>query len=241
VNWKWKAALCGAVLGMAPAVLAQAGPGWKTLFKGRDLDGWQVRGDAVWTVLPAGSLLGKRAAAGGANPFGAAWPVDRKQFQEWFYRQAWLYTTAEYGEYDLHVEYLLPHGVNSGISLCDPARAHTAIGESDAARPDLAGYPKTTPSHFGYEIQIIDDNRDRYQTGSIYNFVAARTGVQHAEQWNTLDIELRANHLCVRVNGEVVAEAPGVEGHFHRGPIGLQLHDQFSVALFRNLRIREIR
>ena len=44
-------------------------------------------------------------------------------------------------------------------------------------RPDLAAFPHTTPAHIGYEIQIIDDDREKFPSGSIYTFVPAKTGI----------------------------------------------------------------
>jgi hypothetical protein len=41
------------------------------------------------------------------------------------------------------------------------------------------------------------------------------------------------------VNGRLSAEHPGEPGRPLVGPIGLQLHDQFTFVMFRNLRIRE--
>jgi hypothetical protein len=154
-------------------------------------------------------------------------------------RQAWLYTKAEYGEFDLHVEYWIPAGGNSGVSIRDRSRAHGAIGEEDSTRPDLAAFPKTTPAHIGYEIQIIDDDSEKYPTGSVYTFVPAKTGGQRHGDWNSMDIESRNAVIRVRLNGEIVAESPGDPERSKTGPIGLQLHDRFSTVMFRNLRIRQ--
>jgi hypothetical protein len=44
----------------------------------------------------------------------------------------------------------------------------------------------------------------------------------------------------VTLNGRVVAESEGDPQRSKVGPIGLQLHDQFSIIMFRNIRIREI-
>jgi cytochrome c len=209
------------------------------LFNGRNLDGWEVRGPGVWTVMENGVLLGERAHPQPADPFGGLWPVDQKRYQQWLYRQAWLYTKREFREYDLHVEYWIPPGANSGVSIRDRSRAHHAIGESDSERPDLASYPKTTPAHIGYEIQIIDDDREKFPSGSVYTFVPAKTGVQLRGEWNRMEIESRDQLIRVRLNGQVVAEYPGDPARSKSGPIGLQLHDQFTLAMFRNIRIRE--
>jgi hypothetical protein len=190
--------------------------------------------------MAEGVLVGQRTHADPGDPFGNEWPVDKKRYQGWVYRQAWLYTKEEFTEFDLHVEYWLPRGINSGISIRDRSRAHAAIGESDAQRPDLASFPKTTPAHIGYEIQLIDDDAEKYPTGSIYSLVAAKRGVHRSGEWNTIEIESRNNLIRVRVNGQVVAQGPGDPSRSKTGPIGLQLHDQFTFAMFRNIRIREV-
>jgi hypothetical protein len=81
--------------------------------------------------------------------------------------------------------------LHSGVSIRDRSRAHNAIGEADSERPDLAAFPKTTPAHIGYEIQIIDDVREKFQSGSVYTFVPSRTGAQRPLSWNSMDIESR--------------------------------------------------
>jgi hypothetical protein len=45
---------------------------------------------------------------------------------------------------------------------------------------------------------------------------------------------------AVTLNGQLVAEHAGDPQRPKAGPIGLQLHDQFSIIMFRNVRIREI-
>jgi hypothetical protein len=212
---------------------------WVPMFNGKDLTGWEVRGNGVWTWMPDGSLLGRRVPADRDNPFGVAWPLAQKAFNSWRGRQAWLYTKAEYHEFDLHVEYWIPPGGNSGVSIRDKSRGHSAIGESDAERPDLAGFPKTSPAHIGYEIQILDEIAEKNPTGSIYDIAPSKNPPQRHGEWNVLEIESREGMIRVRVNGEVVAESAGDPARSKTGPIGLQLHDQFTTAMFRNVRIRK--
>ncbi|MBN9656758.1 MAG: DUF1080 domain-containing protein [Acidobacteria bacterium] len=225
-------------LGLIPAVPAQD---WRPLLNGKNLDGWQARGEGVWTVMPDGSLLGQRRHDKPESPFGKPWPIDSKQYESWLYRQAWLYTSATYGQFDLHVEYFLPARTNSGISIRDVSRAHYAIGDAGAADPPLQTQLKGTPAHIGYEIQLMDGDSDKYPTGSIYTFVPAKKGVHKRDEWNSMDIESRTNLIRVKVNGEVVAEYAGDPARSKTGPIGLQLHDQFTFVMFRNIRIREIK
>jgi hypothetical protein len=154
----------------------------------------------------------------------------KEQYNRWMYHQAWLYTKKDFDEFDLHVEYWLRWGGNSGVSIRDSSRAAVAV------QPD---FPHT-PAGVGYEIQIENHYGDSYPTGSVYRFVKAKTGYQVDDDWNSLDISVRRDMIRVKLNGEPVAEYPGDPGRPKTGPIGLQLHDQTSVALFRNIRIREI-
>jgi hypothetical protein len=138
----------------------------------------------------------------------------------------------------LHLEYWIPAAGNSGVSIRDRSRAHGAFDEADTVRPDLAAFPKTTPAHIGYELQIIDEDKETYPTGSIYSLVPAKRGVQRSARGTAWSRIAHRVHR-VRINGQVVAEGPGDPARSKTGPIGLQLHDRFSTVMFRNIRIRE--
>jgi type 1 glutamine amidotransferase len=186
---------------------------WKPLFNGKDLTGWEPRGNCIWTVMEGGVLLGQRTHGEVVNS-----------------TQAWLYTKREFGNFDLHAEYWLPPGGNSGISIRDNTRAAGAI----------AAPVSTTPAHVGYEIQILDDDAADYPSGSVYLFQRAKTGVHRHAEWNSMDIESRAGSIRVFLNGQLVAESAGDPARAKTGPVGLQLHDRFSFTMFRNIRIREV-
>jgi hypothetical protein len=190
---------------------AVAAPPWVPLTNGKDLDGWEVIGDGFWNVLKDGTLVGQRDLNTGKH-------------------QAWLYSKREFGDFDLEADFWTRQGGNSGISILDSSRAHWAFGPQwDPAR---------TPSHIGYEIQIFFGNTEHYPTGSIYNFVPAKPGAEVQNDWNHISIEHRKGMIRVRLNGRLVAEHPRDANRPARGPIGLQLHDQTSLVMFRNLRIR---
>ena len=53
-------------------------------------------------------------------------------------------------------------------------------------------------------------------------------------------VALAAEGARVALNGRTVAEHAGDPRRPKAGPIGLQMHDQFSLIMFRNIRIREI-
>jgi hypothetical protein len=54
-----------------------------------------------------------------------------------------------------------------------------------------------------------------------------------------MEISSRNDKITISLNGRVVAEHAGDPKRPKVGPIGLQLHDQFSIIMFRNVRIRE--
>jgi hypothetical protein len=59
------------------------------------------------------------------------------------------------------------------------------------------------------------------------------------DDWNAMDIMSRNDKITIKLNGRVVAEHPGDPARSKTGPIGLQLHDQFSIIQFRNVQITE--
>ena len=187
------------------------------LFNKKNLDGWEVMGDGVWTVMKDGTLLGQRDLAKNAKTEP---------------NQSWLYTRKEFGEFDLHLEWWTRLGGNSGVSLRDQTRAIHSFG----AQAD----PKNTPSHIGYEIQISNGYKDQYPTGSLYLFEAAKTGFQNDDDWNSMDIESRNDIIRVKLNGHLIMQHPGDPKRSKVGPIGLQLHDMTTIVMFRNIRIKEI-
>jgi hypothetical protein len=211
---------------------AKKDAGFVSLQPNKSLDGWESIGDGYWRVLRDGMLVGERDIRKTGPD--AHWIETPGAYKSWRDTQSWLYTKRnDFGEFDLHVEYWLRNVGNSGISIRDTSRAQYAI----SSPPDF----KKTPSKIGYEIQLNNNYPDKYPTGSIYTFQAAKTGSQIDDDWNTIEIESRNELIRVRLNGEVVAEHAGDPARSKTGPIGLQLHDQYCVAMFRNIRIREIK
>ena len=203
------------------------------LFNGKNLDGWEAIGDGQWTVMADGTLLGQRTGdlrkmLGPGGPL-----ADAKSWKGWIDGQSWLYTKrGDFREFDLHLEYWTKSQGNSGVSIRDTSRAKWGI----ITPPD---YTKT-PSKIGYEIQINNRYPDPHPSGSIYGFMDAPKDSQRDDEWNSMDIVSRDAKIAVKLNGRTVAEHGGDPKRSKTGPIGLQLHDQFSIIMFRNIRLREI-
>ena len=211
---------------LLPAAGAQE---WRPLFNGKNLDGWEVHGDGIWTVMPGGTLVGQRKLQW---PKDFPFPLTREFYQRWFWTQSWLYTVEEFDQFDLRLDWWLPAHGNSGVSIRDSSRGKYAARETEESGP--------TPAHIGYEIQIATGVEAGTPTGSIYSLVKAKGGQQREFDWNRLDIESRRDAIRVRLNGRLVAEHPGLPERPKTGPIGLQLHDQHSVVMFRDIQIRVI-
>lgn len=194
------------------------------------LDDWVVLGDGVWRLRSDGVVTAHRKGTQ-EDLFGDKETISKRQYHAWHINQSWLYTKKSYGEFDLHLEYWVRDPGNSGVSIRDPSQAAHGISHP----PDFS----RTPSKLGYEIQINSNWPDKWATGSIYGLAAAKGGLHKPGEWNSLNIESRKDMIRVYVNGELAAEHPGDPQRPLMGPIGLQLHDQSSVVMFRQLWILE--
>lgn len=201
------------------------------LITDRTLEGWEKHGDGQWTVLSDGTLAAQRVwdrmmlAPGGKFS-------DAKEFRAWLDTQSWLYTKREYGNFDLHVEFWTKTAGNSGIAIRDSSRGEYAIKTP-------VDFSKT-PSKIGYEIQINNRYPDPTPTGSVYTFNKAPKEALKEDDWNAMDIEVRTDRIRVKLNGQLVSDVACDPKRPVKGPIGLQLHDQFSIVLFRNIWVREL-
>ncbi|MBY0502988.1 MAG: DUF1080 domain-containing protein [Bryobacteraceae bacterium] len=188
---------------------------------------WKTVGDGRWHLMRDGTLVGQRDLIGQGPR--KSYDPDPKAFRAWLDRQAWLYTDAEYGDFTLDVDYWLRDGGNSGISLRDPSRAAAGV----QAHPDFS----KTPSKVAYEIQLNNRYPDPEISGAIYRIQPAKPGVHRDNEWNHIRIVCRNEQITVSINGTEVAKHATDPARPKRGPIGLQLHDQFSVTMFRNFKL----
>lgn len=221
-----------ALLVLVVAAASAQPKGWTSLFNGKDLTGWEVRGDGKWTVIDGGVLVGQRDIDPKQLAPGKKFTTE-KEYLQWLNHQAWLYTKGTYKEYDLHVEFWTKEHGNSGISLHDMTRAEHAISWP----PDFT----KTPARIAYEIQINNNYPDPHPTGSIYGFMDAPKAALKENQWNVMEIHVRKDVISVKLNGAEVAKTAPDPKRGSEGPIGLQLHDQVSLIHFKNLWIKEVK
>ena len=151
-----------------------------------------------------------------------------------------LYTEKEYGNFVFQFEFQLTPGGNNGLGIHAPL-------EGDAA-------------YVGKELQILDNEAEKYATleayqyhGSVYGVIAAKRGyLRPTGDWNQQEVRVQHPYITVVLNGEVILEGnyleaskngtldkkehPGLQRS--RGHIGFLGHG--DVVRFRNIKIKEL-
>ena len=164
------------------------------LFDDVSLQGWEPIGAASWTVENA-EIVG----AGRGDGF--------------------LTTLAQYGNFELSLEFQVDAATNSGVFIRCRERARI--------------HPETC-----YELNIWDEHPNpQARTGSIVlRVMPPLRHVNTLGRWNTLLVLARDRRLEVRINGELTAVLDDAETAV--GFIALQRWQSGTVR-FRKLRLRE--
>jgi hypothetical protein len=150
-----------------------------------------------------------------------------------------LFTEKQYSNFVLRFDFKMEPGGNNGIGIRSPLKG-------DAA-------------YQGMEIQILDDQHERYQGrlkpeqhhGSIYGLIPARSGfLRPAGEWNQQEIRAEGRVITVRLNGvilvrgdlDIIREPAILKKHpgasRTSGHIGFLGHG--TRVEFRNIRIQEL-
>jgi hypothetical protein len=170
---------------------SEAAEGWKLLFDGRTQSGWVPSGDADWR-LEDGALTATKGTG-------------------------FLVSAADYGDFELRLDYWAATTVNSGIFMrcADPMINLRTC----------------------YEVQIGGTSSGLI-AGNITNTAPAPDAPAPTEQWNSLEISAVGDHLMVKLNGKTLVDAR--DKTHTRGKIALQEGGRGEIGLvrFRNIRIR---
>ncbi|WP_194973682.1 3-keto-disaccharide hydrolase [Aquiflexum lacus] len=151
-----------------------------------------------------------------------------------------LFTEKEYGNFIFRFEFLLTPGANNGLGIHAPL-------EGDAA-------------YVGKELQILDNEAEKYANledyqfhGSVYGVMPAKRGYLKAPgEWNQQEVIVEHPRIKVILNGTVILEGDYLEASKNgtmdqkdhpglqrsSGHIGFLGHG--DVLRFRNIRIKEL-
>ena len=151
-----------------------------------------------------------------------------------------LFTEKEFGDFILRFEFQLTPGANNGLGIHAPL-------EGDAA-------------YAGKEIQILDNEAEKYAGlevyqyhGSVYGVMAAKRGfLKPTGEWNQQEVIVQHPKIKVILNGETILEGDYLEASRNgsldkkdhpglkrsSGHLGFLGHG--DVVRFRNIAIKEL-
>ena len=187
--------------------------GYRSLFNGRDLSGWEGEGgpvDSCWSVEE-----GLLVCSGKKGP--------------------WLRSVTEFADFNLRLEYRLSTGGNSGVYVRVPqdGNHHRDNATLPPAGFEVQVLDDAAPQHLKL--------KDYQYSASIYDIAGANPRVSRPPgEWNSLEINCRGQRVTTWHNGYLVTdvtsdESPLLGLRSVRGFLGLQNHS--TVDKFRDIRI----
>ena len=149
-----------------------------------------------------------------------------------------LYTAEEYADFEFRFEFQLTPGANNGLGIRTPLKG-------DAA-------------YVGMELQILDNEAEKYRNlkpyqyhGSVYGVIPAKRGfLKPTGEWNQQTVIAKGSRIRVVLNGEVILDGDvrsasmngPADGNAHPGLLNPKGHIGFlghgDVVRFRNIRVR---
>lgn len=223
--------------GLASHAADEVAKDGKPLFNGKDLSGWKMKHEAgakAWSVVGDAKLDPADPAKLAGSGQGAG-PDKGVLLRGPFDHGSDIFTEQAFGDCELHVEFMVPKGSNSGVYL---------MGQ--------------------YEIQIFDSHGKQEigpgDLGSIYSVAVARENAAKAPgEWQTLDVVFKAPRfegdkkvgdgafVLVKLNGKTIHENVTVKGptggaldggEKAKGPLMFQ--GDHGVVAYRNIRLKEV-
>ena len=201
-----------------------------SLFDGKTLDGWKVRGGYAKYCVEDGVIKGEGVPGTPGNTF--------------------LTTEREYENFILKAEFLCEGG-NSGIQFRSSERP-----TKDPAHGRVYGYQSEITEYGGSCGRIYDEGRRGHRLGIVWldlstpkERLAAAEKAFHRGGWNTMEIQCVGPSIKTWINGVKVADI--LDDCQFKGFFGLQIHAQRKtnadgspmkpgVCRWRNLRIKEL-
>ena len=190
--------MCGMVI-VASACLAGEEEGWISLFNGKDLTGWKMRNPNAKETWKANDGVLDNTDKGSD-----------------------LYTEQKFKDFQLHIEFKVPKGGNSGVYL-----------------------------RGRYEIQVADSFGGKPEPGScggIYGqYAPSENASKPADEWQSFDVTLVGMQLTVLHNGKKIHDNVTLKGDTG-GSMGgkaedagpLMLQGDHTKIQYRNIKVKPI-
>ena len=227
------ALLIGALASHAADEVAKDG---KPVFTGKDLSGWKFKheeGGKAWSAVGDVKLDPADPAKLAGSGQGES-PEKGVLLRGPFDHGSDVFTEQQFGDCELHLEFMVPKGSNSGVYL---------MGQ--------------------YEIQVFDSFGKKDigpgDLGSIYSVAVAKENAAKAPgEWQTLDVVFKAPRfegdkkvenavfVLVKLNGKTIHENVTVPnatggaldgGEKAKGPLMFQ--GDHGIVAFRNIRVKD--
>ena len=153
-----------------------------------------------------------------------------------------LYTDKQFSDFILRFEFKLTPGANNGLGIRTPL-----VGDA---------------AYVGMELQILDDEAEKYRNleswqyhGSIYGVIAAERGhLKPVGEWNHQEVYANGHHIRVVLNGVTILDGDiyqaskggtqTIDNQNHPGLLNRSGHIGFlghgDPLKFRNIRIKEL-
>ncbi|MGC6566808.1 MAG: 3-keto-disaccharide hydrolase [Akkermansiaceae bacterium] len=211
---------------LAGRLLAQD-DGFKTIFNGKDFDGWWGLGTedpAKWMALSPEKLAEKKKKS--LENIKKHWKVENGEIVN-DGKGLYLTTEKNYKDFELKLEY--KHGKNADSGIYLRAIPQVQIWDVDGKHPDckkgsggLWNNPKGSP---GRDPLMVAD---------------APVG-----EWNKIHITMKGDQVTVVLNGKTVVDKAKLQNFFNKkgplpetGPIQLQTHG--AEIIWRNIQVKEL-
>lgn len=222
------------------------GPGWESLFNGKDLTGWTIpeQNADIWTVEDGVLVCHPRTGGEGEK---SLWSTE--SFGDFTLHVEWRLTETK-GEYDMPE--ILPDGSYKLNEAGEPVLTPTPNADSGVylrgtskAQVNIWCWPVGSGEVWGYRTDA--DVAPEVRAGVTPKMNADKP----VGEWNTFVITMQGELLTVELNGEKVIENAQLPGVAEEGPIALQHHGGYDAATgtwnsasslveFRNIYVKEL-
>jgi hypothetical protein len=220
--WTIVSLLFTSVLWADQPVQNTAAEGWRPLFDGKTLEGWEIKSGFATYRVEAGAIIGK-TAEGSGNTF--------------------LCTKETFGDFELIFDVLLEDNpLNSGVQIRSHLRGNEHGGRVHGPQVEIASGP-------GFSGYIYGEGLGRWLAPELVAEDRARHRHTHFKnnEWNQFRVLAEGPRIRTWINGEFIAEINDPEIHetYDKGLIGLQVHGirretgPYQVH-WRNLKIRPL-